>query len=276
MVISKRILRSIALTAAVTAAALPGATFAEGQQDPDKSEVIAVVNGETLTKTAFVAFVNMRLGQHPRQAKLNQQQLNALLSEYINRELIYQDALAKGWDKTPEVKIAIDNQRRNIIAGYAVRRLISAPVSEQTLKEVYEQRFAKPTKEYRTSHILVKTEEQARELISALENGADFGQLAKENSIDASAGNGGSLGWLSPAQMLRPFRETLPNMETGTYSKTPVESEYGWHILRLDDTRIIPPPTFESVQDQLRRQVQSEIISNYIAKLRENSRIEIK
>lgn len=249
---------------------------AADEGDQGSPTVIAVVNGNELTRAGFSLFVNMRLGQRGQAEQLDQRQLNALLAEYINRELIYQDASARGWDNAPEVKAAVDNQRRNIVASYAVRRLISATPSEAMMKQAYSQMKGKPTKEYKTRHILVKTENEANDVIDALKNGAAFASLAQEHSVDSSAREGGSLGWLSPEQLVEPLRETLLGLETGSYSRSPVESQFGWHVVKLDDTRIIPPPPFESVKDQVRKRLQNQQVTNYISQLRKNSHIEIK
>lgn len=263
------------LAALALSLALVQAAYAESEGKQDPVRVIAVVNGKELTRAGFSAFVNIRMGQRAQPEKLNQRQINMLLSEYINRELIYQDAMERGWDEAPEVEAAIDNQRRNIVASYAVRRLISAMPSEQMMKQAYQNMKSRPTKEYNTRHILVKTRDEAQDVKEALDKGADFNRLAEEHSIDTSAKKGGSLGWISPGQLVEPLRETLTGLETGSYSE-PVQSQFGWHVVKLDDTRIIPPPSFEAVKDQLRKQLQNQQIANYIAQLRKNSQIEVK
>jgi peptidyl-prolyl cis-trans isomerase C len=200
--------------------------------------------------------------------------LNALQEEYINRELLYQDAVAKGLDKSPEILIAIENQRHNIIAGYALRQLVSMPLSDKALQDAYKTLASKPVKEFLASHILVNTEAEALNLIGSLKEGADFAQLAREKSLDASAQNGGQLGWLAVDQIVQPVRDALSGLKTGSYSTTPVQSQFGWHVLKLDETRIIPPPPFDEVKDHLVRQQHNENIRKYITQLRQNSKIE--
>lgn len=273
---------SALLTAAATAWLLALPALAHAETAPAAAgavpapKVIAVINGQTVTSTDFVNFVNTRIGQNMSPSSLNQQQLNALLGEYINRELVYQDAVAKGLDRNPEVAAAIENQRHNIIAGYALRQIASAPLSDKALQDAYKNLASKPVKEYRASHILLKTEAEAQNVITSLKQGTDFATLARQSSIDASAQNGGQLGWLAVDQIVPPVRDALAGLKTGTYSTTPVQSQFGWHVLKLEETRIIPPPSFDEAKDRLTRQLRNEDVARYVGQLRQNGKVEIK
>jgi peptidyl-prolyl cis-trans isomerase C len=270
---------TVLLTAAAAACLIlaQGAVRAESMPEADAgSKVIAVINGQNVTSADFGTFVSTRIGQTVLPADLTPQQLGTLQDEYINRELLYQDAVAKGLDKNPEVMAAIENQRHNIIAGYALRQMVSMPLSDKAMQETYKALASKPVKQYMASHILVKTETEALDLITRLRHGEDFAKLARENSIDASAQNGGQLGWLAADQILQPVRDALGHLKTGSYGTTPVQSQFGWHVLKLDETRILPPPPFEEVKDDLSRQLHNETIAKYITQLRENSKIEIR
>lgn len=242
-----------------------------GAADKKTANVIAKVNGKTLTKSDFSIFVTMRAGNH----QLSQLQLQRLLAEYINRELIYQEALKKGYDKIPEVIATIDNQRRNVVAGYTVRKLVSQPLSEQDLRKVYQQKMSRSTREYKASHILVKSEKEANNIIKLLNKGADFSQLAKQKSIDASSKNGGNLGWFAANQMIPSFQKAVTQLKPGSYSRKPFKSRYGWHIIRLVSTREVPPPPFDTVKEKIRAQLQNEILSRHLNELRKNSKIKI-
>ncbi len=242
----------------------------------DRPPVIAVVNGVELTQADFISFVNTRVGEQARNVRLNPQQLSLLLSEYINRELIFQDALSRGLDKAPEVATEIENHRRNVLASFAVRQIIERPIPNEEIERAYKNMMAKPVREYRAKHILLDSEQRARELIGALENGAAFEELAKENSMDATAEQGGELGWVSSEQMVEPIRSAMLEMRKGSWSRTPVKSDFGWHILRVEDTRIIPPPPIEEVREELMRRLHNRNISEYIAGLRDDSEIEIR
>ena len=248
---------------------------AYAEDKPPSNDVVVVVNGKTLTRSDFAVFVAMRTGQQPQQAT-DPQQLKGLLDEYINRELIYQDAVRRGFDKAPEVEAALDNQTRNIIASYAVRRLISAPIPENQLKAVYDKQMSKPTREYKARHILVKTEQDARAIVNELQRGADFSKLAQEKSLDNSAKDGGNLGWFAPSQVVPPFAKAVVALDEGKYTVQPVQTRYGWHVIRLDSTRIVPPPPFDSVKDKLAALVNNQIIARYIASLREQAKVEVQ
>jgi len=269
---------SALLTAAAACLILTrGTAFAASAPAADVNQrVLAVINGQNVTNDDFGSFVATRVGQNVSPANLTQQQLNALQDEYINRELLYQDAVAKGLDKNPEVLIAIENQRHNIIAGYALRQLVSVPLSDKALQDAYKALASKPVKEYLASHILVNTEAEALNLIGSLKQGADFATLAREKSLDASAQNGGQIGWLAVDQIVQPVRDALSSLKTGSYGTTPVQSQFGWHVLKLDETRIIPPPAFDEVKDHLVRQLHNENIRHYITQLRQSSKIEIR
>jgi len=242
-----------------------------GAADKKTVDIIANVNGQKLTKIDFSIFASMRAGNR----QLSQPQLQRLLAEYINRELIYQEALKRGYDKIPEVVATIDNQRRNVVAGYTVRKLVSQPLSEQDLRKVYQQQMSRPTREYKASHILVKSEKEAKNIIKLLNKGADFAQLAQQKSIDASSKNGGNLGWFAANQMIPPFQEAVKQLKPGSYSRKPFKSRYGWHIIRLASTREVPPPPFDTVKEKIRAQLQNEILARHLSGLRKNSKIKI-
>lgn len=267
---------ALLIPVALAALLIAGPVSAQSEPGDERSRVIAVVNGVELTQADFISFVNTRVGEQARHVKLNQQQLSILLAEYINRELIFQDALEQGWDKAPDVVTAIDNQRRNIIASFVIRQMIEHPISDEELEQAYKKLMAKPIREFRARHILLTSEQRARELIDALEQGAAFDQLARENSMDATADQGGELGWLSADEIAEPLRTAMQALRKGTNSREPVRTDFGWHILRLEDTRIIPPPPFQEVREELLRRMHNQHISDYIAELRSSSVIEIR
>jgi peptidyl-prolyl cis-trans isomerase C len=237
-----------------------------------RNHVIAVVNGKELTLEDFNAFISTRIGE--RQTSLNAQQINALFSEYINRELVYQDAVKKGWDEAPEVVSAVENHRRNIVARYAFNQLLQNPVAQDEIEKAY--RELKPVREYRLSHILTPDESTAREVIGALGAGKPFADLAREKSIDSTAAQGGEIGWISADQLSPALRDAAASLRPGGYAREPVKTEFGWHVLRLDESRIVPVPPIEEVRDDLRRQLANRNIARYISELREAGKIEIR
>ncbi|MBI1196128.1 MAG: hypothetical protein GC138_09825 [Gammaproteobacteria bacterium] len=251
----------------------PIAAFAaEPANSPD---VIASINGKALMKDGFLVFVSSRV-PGDQAAHLNQHQLQELLHEYINRELIYQDAVAKGLNKAPQVTMAIANQSHNIVASFGVREILSKSPDEATLKEIYQRLYDKPTTEYKTRHIMVNDEATAKQLIDRLDHGEDFAKLARASSLDTSAKNGGELDWFSSQQMTKEFSDAVSGIKAGEYTHTPVQTRYGWHIVQLLKTRQIPAPSFEQVQGEIIAQWQKEAITNYINSLRKQAKIELK
>ncbi len=242
---------------------------------PAQSDVIAVINGKPLTKNDFRTFVNIRTGNRLQKGGLSQEQLQILLAEYINRELIYQEALKKGYDKIPEVATVIDNHRRNILASFSAQQIIKRPLSDEELRQAYEKYLAHPTLEYKTRHILLNSEDEARDIIRQLDQGADFAQLAKARSIDSSAKQGGSLDWFSSQELIPPYRKAVAALKPGSYTKTPVQTKFGWHVIFLEATREVPPPPFEAAKEKVRSLLQNEMLARHIEALRKQSKIEI-
>jgi len=241
-----------------------------------EDNTVAIVNGVSLTKNEFESYVVMRTKQQNQPGSLNENQRKALLEEYINRELIYQDAIANQLDKVPGIAEEIENQRRNILASYSVRRIISQPPSNEAMRKAYQDQYSSITREYNAKHILVASENEAMEIIAILDKGGDFGKLAAEKSLDTSGQEGGDLGWFALDQMVKPFGDATAALKKGEYTKTPVQTEFGWHVIKLENIREVNPPEFDQVREQLRNILQNQMISDYVARLREKGKIEVK
>lgn len=244
--------------------------------ETNAEDVIAVVNGEKLTKNEFESYISIRIGQQHRPDTLNEGQRKALLDEFINRELIYQDAVANGLDKIPGVAEEIENQRHNILASYSVRRIISKPPTNEAMRNAYKEQYADKNTEYNAKHILVKTEDEAKAVIAALDNGEDFSKLAAEKSLDSSGKEGGDIGWFSLEQMVKPFGDAAAGLKKGEYTKVPVQTKFGWHVIKLENTREVGPPPFDTVRDELRNTLQNQMINDYVVQLRNDAKIDMK
>ena len=129
--------------------------------------------------------------------------------------------------------------------------------------------------EYKARHILVKTEDEAKNVIAQLDKGADFAKLAKEKSIGPSGKEGGDLGWFSPDNMVKPFADAAAALKVGTYSKTPVHTQFGWHVIKLEDTRPVSPPSFDELKNQLMNSWRNKMISAYLDRLRSEANVKI-
>lgn len=244
----------------------------------DSNATVAVVNGVAISQTSYDAYARQRAMSRPATDDAAADR-KATLEELINRELIYSEAIKKGLDKKPEVAAEIANQTRNILAGAVISNHIeSTQFTDEALRKEYESRIgAMTSKEYRARHILVKTEDEANDLIAQLDKGGDFAALAKAKSQDTgSAKEGGDLNWFEAGQMVQPFGDAVKTMEKDTYTKTPVQTQFGWHIIKLEDTRDIQPPEFEKVKDNVRSILQNKEIETYLVALKDKAKIEIK
>ncbi|MEN8803051.1 MAG: peptidylprolyl isomerase [Thiogranum sp.] len=240
----------------------------------DTSPVLATVNGSPITEGVVELYEQQLSARRPgNQADLDRQ---AILEEIINLELARQGGESEGLDKDTKIQLQIDQQRRAVIATAAIQHQLEAnPVSDEELQKIYQEQ-APSGSEYKARHILVKEEDEAKTLIVELDGGADFSELAKQHSTGPSSKSGGELGWFSPKQMVAPFSEAVAGMEKGTYTKQPVKTQFGWHIIILDDTREASPPPFEQLKPQIQAFVQKQRVQEYIAKLRQSATIEIK
>jgi peptidyl-prolyl cis-trans isomerase C len=235
--------------------------------------VIAVVNGNDITTEMLKNYQKSRgfVDNIPKQ-----QQTQMMIEELINRELIYQDAVKNGVDKSPQVEAQIAMLRKNVVAGAMLKNVSeAAKISDEELKKEYDKRKGEmATKEFKASHILVEKEDTANTIIKELEKGAKFADLAKEKSTGPSATHGGDLGWFKPGEMVKPFAQAVEKLKNGEYTKTPVKTDFGWHVILRVDSRDVPPPPFEQLQGQLRMRVQNLQIEQYIGSLRKDAKIE--
>ena len=235
--------------------------------------VIATVNGEKITASMLEQYQRTR-GFIENVDKKQQTQL--MIEELINREVLYQEGLKNGLDKNPEVKKQFDLLKRNIIAGAALRNAVEAqPISDKELKAEYEkQKERLVTKEYKASHILLENENDAKAVITQLDKGADFAKLAKEKSTGPSAPHGGDLGWFKPQEMVQPFSVAVATLKDNEYTKNPVKTDFGWHVILRAGSRDIGAPPFEQLKEQLKMRVQNLQVEQYIKTLRSKAKIE--
>ncbi|MGC9162807.1 MAG: peptidylprolyl isomerase [Thiomonas sp.] len=250
-------------------AALSGALVA-----PAWAQNIATVNGKPIPQSlADTVAANMAKQQGQ---PVTPQLKDMVKNELINREVLVQEADKLGLEKDPTVQDEIRFSRQNIL----IRALFNAylqkhPITEAQIKAKYDE-FAKSfgTTEYKAQHILVPSEKEAQDIIAQLKKGAKFSELAKKYSKDTgSAANGGDLGWSSPANYVPPFAKALESLKPGQYTQTPVQSQFGWHIIKLDATRPAKPPTLEQLKPQIQAELQREEITKYQNELRAKAKI---
>lgn len=236
--------------------------------------VIATVNGTPLTQSVLDVYSSMRKSQGQNPHENNEE---AALNELIALELMRQESISKGLNALPSVVAALDQQERTALAGAAIKDFMNNnPVSDEDAQELYDAQIGKPGKEYNARHILVETEDEAKAVIALLDEGSDFSELAKEKSTGPSGSSGGKLGWFGAGQMVAPFSEAAAKLNKGEYTKEPVQTQFGWHVIILDDTRETTPPPFEDVKDRLKMLLANQQLQQHVEELKSSASIEIK
>ncbi|MGB5539384.1 MAG: peptidylprolyl isomerase [Gammaproteobacteria bacterium] len=254
--------------------ALPTNQATSGSNAPALSgEVVATVNGTPITEEVFDVYS----GQRAAKAQNSEATRESILNELVALELMRQEAATKGLASTPLVAATINQLERSTMAGAAIKSFMeSNPVTDEDAKKFYDEQVGVPGKEYKARHILLENEDEAKNVISMLDTGRDFSELAKEKSTGPSGPSGGELGWFGAGQMVKPFADAAATMDKGTYSKTPVQTEFGWHVIMLDDVRDSTPPPFEDVKDRLKMLIANQGLQQHINTLRESATIELK
>lgn len=238
----------------------------------DLGEAIATVNGKAISK-AELASLTEEISARGLAGRVTQTQL---VDELIKREVLRQSAEAQHLDRTPETAARLANIQRAVLAHAAGEAYIKAnAISDEAVKQEYDrQTAASKATEYKARHILVKTEQEAKDIIKKLQAGGKFEELAKKHSSDpGSASKGGDLGWFSPQQMVGPFSEAVVKLENGKYTTEPVKSDFGWHVILREESRDKAPPPFEAVKEQLRESLQNAAMQKYLAELQAKAQI---
>jgi peptidyl-prolyl cis-trans isomerase C len=199
-----------------------------------------------------------------------------LLEQLVNMNLAAQAAEKDGLAKDASVQSRLDLLRTQILAEAASEQYVkSHPVSDEEVKAAYDSEVANMPKEYKARHILVEKKETADAILKELQAGGDFSKIAKAQSKDpGSAAKGGDLGWFSAQTMVKPFAEALAKLEKGKMTTTPVQTEYGFHIIMLDDVRSPSAPAFEDVKEQVKMFAQRKKLQAYLDELRKTATIQ--
>ena len=235
--------------------------------------VIATVNGENITLGQMIAARKALPEQY-------QQLPDDVLFKGLLEQLIQQTAMAQVCEKnkTQLDDLNVENQKRAYFSGQVLEAAASAAVTEEALKKAYDEKYAKavPAKEYDASHILVKTEEEAKAIKAELDKGGDFAAIAKEKSEDkGTAANGGSLGWFGVGMMVKPFEDAVVALEKGKTSD-PVKSDFGWHIIHLNDVRDAAVPKLEDVKVELEGDLRQKAVEAKVKELTDAAKVEKK
>ncbi len=237
-------------------------------QETSLSSVVATVGNDQIT-VAHVLDVKRLLPQQYQTIPDN------VLFPGIVDQLVRQALLAQSLDEEPAwINVSLENEKRNLRSDLVMREIQSSAATKEALKELYDERYAGPAEqEYSAAHILVETEEKAAELVQLLRDGADFGETAKEHSTGPSGPRGGDLGWFGKGQMVPPFEQAVMSMEPEAISD-PVQTQFGWHVIRLNEIRDVQPPAFEEVEAELANELGNRAIEKRLAELESTTSVQ--
>ncbi|MFK7965017.1 MAG: peptidylprolyl isomerase [Burkholderiaceae bacterium] len=234
----------------------------------------AIVNGTEIPASRVDAFVQAMIAQgRPDTPDLR----TAVREELIARELFVQEARKRDLQKQADVENQLIRSEQDILIGALIRDTLgSNPVTDEQIKAEYDKVTSQneAAKEYRARHILVDDEAEAQRIIGELDKGGDFAELAKVSKDPGSAARGGDLDWNPASTFVPEFSKALVALEKGSYTKEPVATSFGFHVIQLDDTRAAQPPSLESVKPQIQQQLERQRVVELQNALREAAKIE--
>jgi peptidyl-prolyl cis-trans isomerase C len=240
---------------------------------PAHAQNAAIVNGKAIPKARVDEFVATLTQQgRPDTPELR----TAVRDELIAREIFVQEAEKKGLTRNADVQRQLESTRQDILIRAVIREhLKTSPVTDAEVKAEYD-KVAKGSgeKEYRPRHILVETEAEAKGIIEQLKKGAKFEELAKKSKDPGSAANGGDLDWNGPDTFVKPFSEAMVKLEKGKFTEVPIKTDFGWHVIRLDDVRDTQPPPLEQVGPQIRQELERRRIQTLQQDLKAKAKIQ--
>ncbi len=250
---------------------------ASGPEDghPFGEATVATINGAPIYATLFDAYATARL-QQPAE-DLSDDDRDLLIEELIQFHLLAGAAIEEGLPQELDFAIEQEIQRLQMLSrAMATRYLDENPPTSIELQDAYEQNIDQLSGvQYKARHILVDREDEAAAIIGELEGGADFAQLAMERSTGPSGPNGGDLGWFSTDTMVAPFSDAVRAMEVGTYSRQPVQTRFGWHVILLEEMEDRQPPGLESVREDITSVVEQQKVEAFLNSLRDAAEIVI-
>jgi peptidyl-prolyl cis-trans isomerase C len=269
----KRTLVVVAMTTALFSAAAIAQTPAPAQKAPPKAATPAAAPAASADKQLYSqgqydVLLKERLAQGGQDTP---EMRNAVKEELNTRELLAREAKKQGVDKNPDVKTQMDLASQTVLVrAYVSDWIKKNPVPEADLKKEYDAIKGQiGDKEYKVRHILVEKEDEAKDIIAELQKGAKFEELAKARSKDpGSKDKGGDLDWNAPANFVKPFGDAMKTTPKGKFTPQPVQTQFGWHVIEVDDVRDAKVPAFEEVKPQLQQRLQAQWLDKYFKDLR--------
>jgi peptidyl-prolyl cis-trans isomerase C len=240
---------------------------------PAFAQNVATVNGKAIPAARMEAVVKQVVaqGKQPDSPQLRE----AIKKDLIGREVMIQEADKQGVGTRADVKAALENTRQSIIINAMLSDYVKKnPVSDAEIKAEYDKYKATVgDKEYHARHILVETEQQAKDIIAKLKGGAKFEELAKQ-SKDGSANNGGDLDWAAPSSYVKPFSDAMVALKDGQITQAPVKSQFGYHVIKLEGTRPAKLPSLEEVKGQVAESLTQKKVAAYREDLIKKAKIQ--
>jgi peptidyl-prolyl cis-trans isomerase C len=234
---------------------------------------VAVVNNKPIPKAREDAWVK----ELTKQGQKDTPELRKMVKErLIQNEVLLQEATKRGIPEQADVKFMLDIQRQNTLIQALLRdEMTKHPVTDAEVQAEYDkQKSMVGSKEFRARHILVENEAEATAIVDQLKKGAKFEELAKKSKDTGSAANGGDLDWAAPDAYVKPFSDALQKLKKGEMTETPVQTQFGWHVIRLDDVRDTQFPPLEQVAPQIRESMQQQKAQAFVQNLTKNAKVQ--
>ena len=268
-----RSLRAIAGAAIVFAATVPAAT-AQDTQDAEEDRVVATVNGDDIMLSEVLAMLD-QLPPNMVQQIPPPMLVPLVADQLVNGRLMAAEGYAAGLEDSEDVQARLEQAERQFVQQAWLDQTVEERITDERLQTIYDELVMAqpPQEEVQARHILVETEEEALEVIAAIEEGADFAELAQERSTGPSGPRGGDLGYFSQGDMVPAFGEAAFALEVGAYSTEPVETQFGWHVIKVEDRRTIEPPSLEEVRPQIEDELRNRLSQEIVAELRDSAEI---
>jgi peptidyl-prolyl cis-trans isomerase C len=249
----------------VVAFLVAGAAFAQN---------LATVNNKPIPKAREEAWIK----QLTQQGQKDTPELREMVKkELVRREIFLQEATRRGLPEKPEIKFQLDVQRQNALIQALMRDEVQkSPITDAQIQGEYDKQKAASAgkKEYRARHILVEKEDEAKGLIDQIKKGAKFEELAKKSKDTGSAANGGELDWAGPDAYVKPFSDAMVALEKGKMTEAPVQSPFGWHVIRLEDVREPQFPALAQVRAQIQESLQQQRVQNFVQELEKKAKVQ--
>jgi peptidyl-prolyl cis-trans isomerase C len=236
---------------------------------------VATIDGTPITRLEYEIYLKSLLQGRPT-TELTAEQRGQVLDELINMQLLASQGLKDGVDKDPDVAGRLDVVRMRVLADSESQKYLKdKEPTDAELHAEYDTAIQSMDKtEYHARHILVATKELADQAIKKIKGGAKFEDVAKAQSTDGSKTNGGDLGWFTLTRMAKPFGDAVKTLKKGEMTQEPVQTQFGWHVIKLEDTRETAPPPFEQVKQQVNNGVIQKKLQAYVDSLKKTSKIE--